>query len=235
MELKLITEFNESMQYRSKSAIAQTTAREVCDFAFMDLLALWILYNEFEFAPLAIEYAERTATFNRFTNYRQMGTDLYLNLHIITMKRTDLLGTAADATLLDRIELDVPMVVRYLRSISRNTMNPGMARVTLQRLEQGLYIQDSNYRSVRRLVQNWPNLQTVQKRTALTRMLFFYRTHARRSEMFKLLSALAKSQGLVDNSATNPEKPTLATVVATHAAAATAGWAIGSHFGKKLL
>lgn len=235
MELKLVTEFNESMQYRSKSAIKQTNAREVSDFAFMDLLAIWILYNEFAFAPQGIDYAERTVTFNRFTNYRQMGTDLYLNLHIITEKRIDLLGTEADATLLNRIALDVPMIVRYLRNVSRNTMSPSMARMTFQRLEQGLQITDSNYRSVRRLVQNWPNLQTAQKRTALTRMLFFYRTHARRSEMFKTLTELAKSQGLVDASAKNPEKHGIAKTAAAAAGAAAAGFVGGYHIGRSLV
>lgn len=234
MDLKLVTEFNESTQYRSKSAIKKTNAREVCDFAFMDLLALWILYNEFEYAPDAIRYAERTAAFNRFDNYRQMGTDLYLNLHIIAQKRTDLLGTDADATLLDRIQLDVPMTVRYLRNISRNSLSQSMARMSLQRLENSLMITNSNYRSVRRLVQNWPNLQTAQKRTALTRMIFFYRTNARRSEMYGLINALAKSQGLEDRSAENPEMSWKAKAAAGGAAAA-AGFAGGYHLGKSLV
>src|SRR6056297_1072891 len=191
MELKLITEFNESTQYRSKSAFRQTDARTVCDHAFMDMIALWILYNENEFAPWALEYASRTVQFNRFTNYRQMGTDLYLNLHVITEKRTDLLGmNDKDLIMLDRVQLDVPNIVRYLRMMSQNNINQGMARMTLQKLEHSLHINNSNYRSVRRIAQNWPNLATNQKRMVITRMNFFYQMNARRSEVFKQIKLL---------------------------------------------
>lgn len=235
MDLRLINEFNESAQYRSKSAIKQTNAREVCDLAFMDMIALWILYNEFEFAPVARNYAEKTATFNRFDNYRQMGTDLYLSLHIITQKRVDLLGDgAADSTLLDRVELDVRQIVRYLRQIGRNNMSKPIARQTLQRLEQALHIQNSNYRSIRRLAQNWPELTTAQKRTVLTRMTFFYRAHAQRSEIFKLIKKLAGQKNLIDADANNPEKPSLGQTAAAAAAAGAGGFAAGWNLGKGL-
>jgi hypothetical protein len=234
MDLKLITELNESSQYRSKSAFNQSTARTVCDHAFMDMIAIWILFNEFEFAPIASNYANKTVTFNRFSQYRQMGTDLYLNLHVISEKRTDLVGSSADAQLFDRIQLDVPAIVRYLRSVSRNSINPGIVRQTLQRLEQSLHISNSNYRSVRRLAQSWPTLQTGQKRTVITRMLFFYQMNARRSEMYGVLKELAKSNNLVDPNANNPETSALKTAAAAGAAAA-AGFAGGYQLGKGLV
>lgn len=235
MDLKLINDLTESRMYRSKQAFKRTTAREVADMAFMDMIALWILYNEFDFAPQARDYAERTVTFNRFSNFRQASTDLYLNLHVITEKQTGLLSSDADITLLDRIQLDVPNIVRYLRAISRNNLTQSQTRQTLQRLENALHIDNSNYRSVRRLAQSWPTLSTGQKRTVVTRMLFYYRTHARRSEMFELLSALAKSKGLVDNSASNPERLGLAKTAAMGAAAAATGFAGGYHLGKSLV
>lgn len=235
MELRLIKEFTESTQYRTTSAIKQTDARVVCDHAFMDMIALWILYNEFEYAPQARKYAERTATFNRFTNFRQMGTDLYLSLHLITQKRTDLLASESDHTLLDRIQLDVPSIVRYLRAASQNVLNAGLVRMTLQRLENALYIEDSNYRSIRRLAQNWPNLSTSQKRTVLTRMVFFYRTHARRSEMYAMIETLAKSNGLLDPSASNPERPSRLKTAAAASAAAAVGFGVGYRIGKSLV
>src|SRR6056297_58489 len=233
MDLKLINQLNESHQYRSKAQLAQTTAREVADFAFMDLVALWILYNEFEFAPRAIKYAEATATFNRFTNYRQMGTDLYHNLHILTQRKTELISAdEADTALLGRIELDERQLVRYLRGIASNNMNTGMARMSLQRFENALYISNSNYRSARRLAQNWPRLQTAQKRTVITRMLFFYRVHARRSEIYKMLKDLARTQNLEAKDAKNPELSTGAKV-AMGAAAFAGGFAAGRAAGKR--
>lgn len=233
MDLKLITDFTESHQYRSKQAFHGTSARQVCDFAFMDLVAIWILLNEFEFTPFAQDYAGRTSMFNGFTKFRQMSTDLYLNLHVITEKRTDLLSSEADANLLDKIHLDVRGTIRYLRNAKNNNLNPGQVRQALQRAEQALYIDNSNYKSIRRLAQNWPKLLTSQKRTVLTRMMFFYRTHAQRSEVYKQLQALAKSHGLEDKAAKNPEKKgNVAAKAAAAAAAAGAGYAAGYRIGK---
>jgi hypothetical protein len=235
MKLQLVTDLTESKMYRSKQAFKRSTAREVADMAFMDLIAVWILYNEFEFAPAAREYASRTATYNRFSAFRQASTDLYLNLHVITEKRVDLLRTTADDTLLDRIMLDVPTLVRYLRNAGRNQLDASFTRHTLQRVENALYIENSNYRSVRRLAQNWPKLSTSQKRTVMTRMMFFYRMHARRSEMFELLNELATSKGFIDPDAKNPEKMNPLAVAAAGAAAGAAGFATGWNLGKNLV
>jgi hypothetical protein len=234
MNLTLITEFTESAQYRSKSAFKQTDARVVCDMAFMDMIAIWILFNEFETAPYAIKYAERTVTYNRFTHFRQASTDLYLNLHVITEQRADLLGSAADIALLGKVQLDVPSIVRYLRMAVNNTLSPTYVRQTLQRMENALHIDNSNYRSIRRLAQSWPTLSTGQKRTVLTRMVFFYKMNGRRNEMGLQITALAKNKNLYDASAKNPEysKPKMA---AAAAVAATAGFATGYQIGKSLV
>ena len=234
LNLSLITDFTESSQYRSKQAFKQTTARVVCDHAFMDMIAIWIMYNEFESAPFARDYAARTATYNRFTSFRQSSTDLYLNLHVITTNNTSLLGSDADVTLLDRVQLDVRNIVRYLRAAGGNNMTPAMVRQTLQRMEQALHIDNSNYRSVRRVAQSWPTLNTSQKRTALTRMVYFYKMNARRSEMGKYIIDLAKSKNLIDPNTTSPEVNPLKKA-AIVGAAGVAGFATGYQIGKGLV
>ncbi len=233
MKLEFISGLNESSQYRTKQAFSRTTAREVADFAFMDMIAIWILYNEYGYSANAISYAAETAMFQSFRSYRQMGTDLYLNLHIISENQSSLLGSDEDEILLSRIILDEKVILRYLRSAGKNALSQSVARVTLQRMEQMLYVSNSNYRSIRRLAQNWPTLQTGQKRTVLTRMLMFYRRNARRSEMFKLLDKLGKEKNLVDRSLTDPENSKLAGAAKAAAigAGAAAGYNLGSRFG----
>jgi sulfur relay (sulfurtransferase) DsrC/TusE family protein len=234
LNLLLITDFTESAQYRSKQAFKQTNARVVCDHAFMDMIAIWIMYNEFNTAPIAREYAARTASYSRFTNFRQASTDLYLNLHVITERQSVLLGSDADATLLDRVQLDVRQIVRYLRMASSNRLTTPAVRQTLQRMEQALHIETSNYRSIRRLAQNWPALDTSQKRTVLTRMVQFYKMNARRSEMGNYIKALAKSKNLLDPNATDAEISPLKKAAAV-GAAGVAGFATGYQIGKNLL
>lgn len=236
MDLKLITDLTESRQYRSKQAFKQTNARTVCDHAFMDMIAIWILYNEFDSAPAARLYAERTITYNRFNNFRQSSTDLYLNLHVITENRTDLLASEADATLLGKVQLDVGNIARYLRNASGNKLTQPMTRQTLQKLEHALHIDNSNFRSIRRLAQTWPTLATGQKRTVLTRMIYFYRAHARRSEMYKNIAELANNKNLFDPKAKDPSLlKTAGKYAAVGAGAAVAGFAAGHQIGKGLL
>lgn len=235
MELKLVNDLNESRQYRSKSAFRNVTARQVADHAFMDMIAIWILYNEFEFAPAGIDYAAKTAAYNRFSTYRTTGTDLYHNLHVISEKRADLLDSSADVTLLDRTELDIGNIIRYLRQASRNNLTQSKTRQTLQRLEQALYIDNSNYRSIRRLAQSWPTLSTGQKRTVITRMIMFYRANARRSEIFVHLNKLAQSKNLLDRNAKDPEKMSTLKKAAAVGAAGAAGFAVGHKIGKSLV
>lgn len=233
MKLRLINDLNESKMYRTSHAFKRVTARQVADHAFMDLIALWILYNEYEFAPHAISYATKTGQFHKFNRYIQSGSDLYLSLHVISQKRTDLLNTDADQVALDRYTINEKQVVRYLRMMANNSLDQGTVRVTLQRLEQSLYIENSNYRSVRRLAQSWPTLSTEQKRVALTRMILFYKTHARRSEIFSMLSLLANSKNLNDPNAKNPELPGVAKAAAI-GAAGYAAFQGGRRFGKTL-
>ena len=222
MKLSLIPDLNESRMYRSKQTIKQVTARQVADHAFMDLIALWILYNENAYSPFAISYATKTAGYGRFSNYMQSNTDLYMNLHILSNKRTDLLDSQNDSVLLDRIHINPQEFIRYLRMISTNKASESFVRTFLQKFEQRLVIETSNYRSVRRQAQNWQKLSTSAKRTTITRMLMFYKTNARRSEMFQMLTQMAKLNNYHDPSAKNPEIDPKAKLAAA-AAAATAG------------
>ena len=55
------------------------------------------------------------------------------------------------------------------------------------RIERDLDIQNSNYRSIRRLVQDWPRLNKMQKQLVITRMLQYFRVHALRSELYSYI------------------------------------------------
>ena len=73
------------------------------------------------------------------------------------------------------------------------------------RLEEDLDLQNSNYRSIRRLVQDWPRLNKMQKQLVITRMLQYFRVHALRSELYSYIRDLSRSQGLEMKNAHNAE------------------------------
>lgn len=229
-----IRDLNEGNQYKTRQSFKKANARDIADHAFIDTLALWILYNEYNYAPAARRYAARTGALGGFGRYSQAGTDLYQTYHILDTKNTELLGgRAADSTMLSRISFPSMNARRFLTNIAGNKSNKSEVRQFLLMLERGLKIDNSNYRSVRRLVQDWPDLNDSQRSLAITRMLQFYRAHAPRSELYSILGQLAKTKGYKIKDATNAEQPrgrtamNVAVAVGAFGAGAVAGRAIG--------
>ena len=211
------------------------TARQIADHVFMDMIGLWIMSNVFDFAPNAEDYADRTRTgAGRFSKWKIGKTDLYNSIHIILRKRTDIFTGAADAALLEKIKLSSRDVISYLDRIAKGKANESFVRTMLQRMENDLRIEDSTFRSVRRIAQEWNGAQTSAKRLALTRMVQFYNANARQCEMAAMIRKMAKSENLLDRKAKNPERKSLFKSLIAHGAAATAGAAIGYKFGKSL-
>lgn len=241
MDLEFVNDLNESSQYRTKHTLQQTNARNIADHAFMDLISLWILYNEYDYAPMALEYAKKTTQFGNFNNYRQSGTDLYITLNILSTKNTDLLGGGdADEVFLNKINCQYDKVLQFIRKISNNTLKSTVARQTLQEVERSLKISDSNYRSIRRLAQNWGMINETQKSLVITRLLQFYRAHARRSEMYQLLLDLSKKKGYKVSDAADAENKDNRSIgtgakLALLGATAAASYYAGNRLGKSLM
>jgi hypothetical protein len=237
MKLELLQDLNESTQYRTRQAFKKSSAREIADHAFMDTLALWILYNEYNYAPVARRYASRTSALGGFNRYSQLGTDLYQTYSILQRQDKDILGgRPADSTLLNRIKFPDTQARKFLKGIAGNRANENEVRQFLQLLERRLMIDNSNYKSVRRLVQQWPNLNDSQRSLVVTRMLQFYRAHANRSELYSILGQLAKNKSYKIDDAENAEAPKRRTMrnVAVAVGAAGAGVAAGRAIGKRL-
>ena len=226
------SEINESRMFRSKSRVEGTANRDMADLAFMNLLTLYILYNEYDFATYAQNYANKTMMFNNFNTFRPGGTDLYVALHSIAKG----VSTARDKDKLQqsRLNLREPKIKQFLNFIRRGQKIVSPQSFFMQ-LERDLDIQNSNYRSIRRLAQDWPKLNNFQKQLATTRLLQYYRTNALRSELYPLIRDMARTQNLEIRNAHNAETPkargsdTLANM-----AKMAAGFAGGYYLGKRI-
>ena len=230
-----ISELNESTMFRTKQRVQGTNAREMGDFAMMNMLALWVLYQNYDTRAIAQNYAARTMQYGNFNTYRQSGTDLYIALNAIKN------GTAG-TTQNDRIQnnhykVNDMQVRNYLRAIAQGQPISN-ARSFLMRLERGLDIGNSNYRAIRRLSQDWDRINKMQKQLVVTRMLQYFRTKALKSELYSHFRDMARSQKLEIRNAHNAEVPKMRGVdcirkAAVGAAAGLAGgFAAGYALGK---
>ena len=231
-----ISELNESSMYRTKQRVTSTSARDMADFAFLNMIAVYILSKEYDFAPAMQGYAKRTMMFGNFSAYRQNGTDLYIALYSLQNNSS---GTSAKDNIQNgRITVPDTKIKAFLRQLQNNRpiQNP---QAFFLSLERSFDIQSSNYRSIRRLAQDWDRLNGMQKSLVVTRLLQFYRTKALRSELYTYIRDMSRSQGLEIKGAGNAEAPksrgtdTLKSVAA-NVAVATAGFVGGRALGRRI-
>lgn len=190
----------ESRQYRNISAVKNLSLRTVSDFAFLDLVALYILQNEYETAPVSARYADKTMSFRNFAKPRLSGTDLYISLNILsdpTSIFSNKIGQnpEADAILRSKQKVHLPTIKRYLDLLADSKLASADAGVLLLRLEKQLNITDTKLKAIRRLAQDWPALNQMQRSLVVERMLQFYRKNTKRSELAVFLDDLGKSKG----------------------------------------
>lgn len=234
----------ESRQYRNLPSVKNLTLRNVVDFAFLDMLSLYILYNEYETAPIALRYADKTIGYRNFSKARLSGTDLYVSMNIIS-DPTSVFSTKiaqnveADNILRSRLALNLPTVKRYLDLMADNKLASNDVNTLLLRLEKQLDITDSKLRSLRRLVQEWPALTTMQKSLVTTRMLQYYKKFAKRSELSVFIEDLGKTKGYILKGPIDAELANLGlgakdTKSWISGAAPMAGFLGGYHIGKRL-
>lgn len=190
----------ESRQYRVPSMVKRLDLRNVADFAFLDLISLFILSNEYQSAPIAARYADKTISYRNFSKARLAGTDLYVSMNILSdpssiFSQRIAQNPEADAILRSKIKLNLPTMKRYLDLLADGKMSGADASSLLLRIEKQLNITDSKLKSIRRLAQDWQGLTSMQRELVVTRMLQYYKKFARRSEMLEFLEDLGKSKG----------------------------------------
>ena len=198
----------ESRQYRSNTT--GLNLRNVSDFAFLDLISLFILQNEYETAPVSKNYADKTIGYRNFLRPRLAGTDLYTSLNILSnpdsvFSKKIHQNPEADALLRSKLKVHTPTVKRYLDLLADGSLRKEDAAVLLLRLEKQLNITDSKLKSIRRLAQDWPAINDMQRELVVTRMLQYYRKFAKRSEMAVFLEDLGKTKGYKLNAPVDAE------------------------------
>ena len=200
----------ESNLLRSLSDVGKYNARDMADLAFLYLIALHILRVNFDSAPMAQKYAVQSQSTD-WSFSKPSGTDLYQLLHILIEQNKSWIGSlknpAASQTLMGDLQLDPMDVKRFLNNVHQEPYNTDLARRLLLRFESQLRIQNSNYRSVRRIAADWlSDLVTTEAQSlALTRLIQAMNHKAIRGDLRHALEQMATQQKLLLTTACNPE------------------------------
>jgi hypothetical protein len=234
-----IGSLNESKMFRTRQQLESSDIRSNLDFAFLNMLTLHTMYQDYKTAPIAQAYAKRTlqAGGGQFKNYKTNGTDLYQALHSISTGKH--MASDKAAIQAGKIQLPELKIRQYLTQMAagRDIISP---QNFFMQLEKGLDIQNSNYRSVRRIVSNWKGSDTAQRGLASTRLLQYYRTNAIKSELYPTFQKMTRNNGLeiknVRNAERGPNRLKRAAFRTVAGATAFAGgFAAGRAFGRSLV
>ena len=91
MELTFINkEITEARMFRNRTIMSKLGIDDVANFAFLNTLLLYMLYSEYDTAPAAVGYADKTIRYNSFDNYRVSGSELYMAFHIVVHPHPEL-------------------------------------------------------------------------------------------------------------------------------------------------
>ena len=222
-----INSLGEARMFKTRQQISREGARGVADHLFVSLLSLYAMSSNYDYAPVAKEYAKQTTRRGNFNLPSPSGSDLYQTMHTL-LKPEGLVGNAKDDLLMNKINVDQVKIKRFLKNLEQGNASQSQAQQFFYKLEKDLAIQDPKLRATRRLVQNWNSLSTQQQQLAATQIDRYYRMNGMRSDIRPLFTKFAKDNKLIAGAS---RMGRIAKTVARKAGAFAIGYAAGKATG----
>lgn len=223
---QLINELTESRLFRNKKIAGDVNLDDAAELAFVQLMMLNVFNKDYDFAPLAREYASRTSAFRNFDTFRTSGTDLYIALNRI-MGKDQKFDNDKDKIAASRLSPNRSDIIRYLEHIGSSKSNPDFEKRMLLRFEKQFNVQNSLLKSMRRLAADWENLNQNQRALVVTRMSQYMRKKAMRSELTPALLKFQKRGNYIVNDKNDSKKSIWNKPIVKAAAIAGAYYAAG--------
>lgn len=220
-ELSFMQSLGEARMYKSRPQIAREGARSITDHAFVSLLSLYAMSQDYDAAPVASKYAKSTISRGSFSQPSPGGTDLYQTLFTLS-KPKGMFKAERDTMLMSKVNFDPNKTKAFLRRMQSGQVTQSEAQSFFFRLEKDLVIQDPKLKAARRLTQNWSGLTTAQRTLVASQLDRHYRANALRSDMYPLFKRFAKNNALIAGSGTTKK---IAKRIARGAAAFAVGYA----------
>ena len=203
--MKILNHLSESKMFRSKSAIERITARQAADLFHMHICALLILRESPQTAQWSKDYARRTLHSGSFTEWRSNSTDLGILGWSLISDDVDFRLASTSSRLKERLTIDEANMIRWLKSINSGSIDMGLTKKIFSRIDLACRIEDESLRAIRRLSQDWSDLDTEEASLTITRLLQLFRAHGPQSELLPELEKLAQAHGLELKNVCNPE------------------------------
>lgn len=200
---------SESKLIPNRHLLQHYDSEDLAELAFMHILTVRILLAEPDLKPFPQTYCRKTIRYGNFKSWHIDSTDLYVMLYGLIAD--DAKPTATPHKLQVYMPIDPLLVSRWLRAGADRHADPALTHRLFVKLDSMFRVKNSSLRAIRRLVMDWDEITTRQRRLALTRLLQLMRQRAPRGELLRWLNRVAVLRNLeiddVDNPETGEEKP----------------------------
>jgi hypothetical protein len=203
MIYSLLNELSESALFPSRKSLGKYDPQEISELAYLHIIGINILLLEEYSHVWAVNYSKKTTRASNFRKWRNDATDLYVMMHALT-DSTEHLGDDSEADYYrDGLSIYPTLIYRWL--VNAPVEKEADTKRLFTKMDQMFRIRNGSMRAIRRLVQDWENLSTYDRKLAMTRLLQFMRSRCPKSDILTQLTKLASSNKLELHNVVNPE------------------------------
>lgn len=196
----------EARMLRDENNAKVLTYTDCCERLYLSLLMLEFMRYYPQTKNFVKSYASRTKK-NNYKDFRLHSTDLYNLIYFVNGDEAaidKLKDPAAAKKVRSQTHLPLLSLNRYLSQLSNDSKPLGVAE-TFNKIESGLKITNSDYKSIRRVFLNLRSTSEKEKSQAATRLLLAARAKLRNSDLIDDYEKLISSKDLESNKVADPE------------------------------
>lgn len=182
--MEFIRDLHEARFTRNPNNVKTLTYNDCRERIYLVLLCLEMMRHSSRFNLVVKKYASQTRGFEDFRLFRLNGTDFYNYMYFVfgdegykKLKDPDAALKIKQDTKVPRTELN-----QYIVSLAKGE-KPSLPTRLFLKIEAGLQITNSDYKSIRRQLSDWESLRLHDKKIAATKLLYAVRAKLRSSDI----------------------------------------------------
>jgi hypothetical protein len=202
-----LKELNEARMTRNERDAKVLTYTDCCERTYLSMLILQLFRYYPTYSGVAASYAKRTDD-AKYEYFRTHSTDLY-NFVYFVKGSNDAVARLKDPqsakALAQRTNFPVLNFNRFITRLKTAAAGNRNDQEAFIRIESGLNITNTDYKSIRRGLFSWNSLSPKDRERLVTRLLFAARAKLRNSDLIDDFEKLAAEKNLESNTVRDPE------------------------------
>lgn len=204
--MNFLKELHEGKMTRDANDKKILTFNDCCEKLYLILLTLEVMRHYPSTTPFIRQYS-KNSYHSDYKHFKIGGTDLYNFIYFINGDEFAL-GKLKDPEAAKKIQassyLPLTDIARYLSNIATGNQ-PTLVQQLFIRIENGLHINNPDYKEVRRNLVNYQKITSRLQKTVSTKLLYALRAKLRNSDIISNFSELISKNDLEKINVTDTE------------------------------